>query len=326
MSTSCACAARQLQAWADQPLLLCADVEEGVGQRFEGASWLVPPLALGRLHRRDPELALDLAERYGHCTGREARLRRAQLGAGAGVRCEQQPRQPGDQRARLGRRTRARLAPWRPPSAGLQSAGVLGCAKHFPGHGDTSSDSHLELPVMPHSRERLEAMELPPFRASDRGRGGRGDDGPPAAASPRSPAAGHPVERGAHHLLRRDLGFGGLVVTDALVMEAITRHYGAAEAAVLALEAGADLVLMPADAHAAIEGSSPAVASGRIATAAAGAERGGGVPPGQLQGGRGDPGLDGDPLTAAQPDRPWSRCWWSAPWSNGAAAGPVAAA
>ncbi|MFM7362095.1 MAG: glycoside hydrolase family 3 N-terminal domain-containing protein, partial [Cyanobium sp.] len=64
---------RQLRTLAVAPLLLCADVEEGVGQRFEGASWLVPPLALGRLHGRDPERALALARRYGHCTGREAR-------------------------------------------------------------------------------------------------------------------------------------------------------------------------------------------------------------------------------------------------------------
>ena len=62
-----------LRRWSAQPLLLCADVEEGVGQRFEGASWLVPPLALGRLYQSDPQRALDLAERYGRCTGDQAR-------------------------------------------------------------------------------------------------------------------------------------------------------------------------------------------------------------------------------------------------------------
>ncbi|MFN9933529.1 MAG: glycosyl hydrolase family 3, partial [Cyanobacteriota bacterium] len=60
----------QLQAWAgDRSLLLCADVEEGVGQRFEGASWRVPPRAVGRLHARAPQAGLDAAERYGRCTG-----------------------------------------------------------------------------------------------------------------------------------------------------------------------------------------------------------------------------------------------------------------
>ena len=63
----------QLQGWSDQQLLFCADVEEGVGQRFEGASWLVPPLALGRLHQKQPQKALELAERYGRCTADQAR-------------------------------------------------------------------------------------------------------------------------------------------------------------------------------------------------------------------------------------------------------------
>ena len=60
---------QQLQGWSEQRLLFCADVEEGVGQRFEGGSWLVPPLALAHLHGRDPQRALELARRYGQCTG-----------------------------------------------------------------------------------------------------------------------------------------------------------------------------------------------------------------------------------------------------------------
>ncbi|MFM7653072.1 MAG: glycoside hydrolase family 3 N-terminal domain-containing protein, partial [Vulcanococcus sp.] len=139
-------------------------------------------------------------------------------------------------------------------------------AKHFPGHGDTSSDSHLELPLLPHSRERLEAMELPPFRAAIAA-------GVASvmtahlllpALDPRRPAT--LSEAVLSGLLRRDLGFGGLVVTDALVMEAIAAHHGAAEAAVLAFEAGADLILMPADADAAIDGLLAAVQAGRIST------------------------------------------------------------
>lgn len=64
---------RTLQGWARRSLLLCADVEEGVGQRFEGASWLVPPMALGRLHRREPKRAVQLAEAYGRCCGKQAK-------------------------------------------------------------------------------------------------------------------------------------------------------------------------------------------------------------------------------------------------------------
>lgn len=296
---------RQLRGWAGQPLLFCADVEEGVGQRFEGASWLVPPLGLGRLHGRDPELALDLAERYGRCTGRDAA--RAGLNWVLAPVCDvnNNPANPVINVRAWGEEAAVVAALTAAFCRGLQSVGVLGCAKHFPGHGDTSSDSHLELPVLPHSRERLEAIELPPFRAAIAA-------GVAAvmtahlllpALDPQRPATLSSAV--LSQLLRRDLGFRGLVVTDALVMEAISRHHGAGEAAVLALEAGADLVLMPADAHQAIEAIVAALTSGRlprqrleesVERRRAALE--------QVRAGRGDPGSGGDPLTAAQPDRP----------------------
>ena len=255
---------RQLQTWAATDLLLCADVEEGVGQRFEGASWLVPPLALGRLHGDDPAAAEELAERYGRCSGREARALGLNWVLGPVCDVNNNPANPvinvrawGETAATAGALAAAFVR-------GAQAEGVLCCAKHFPGHGDTASDSHLELPLLPHSRERLEAVELPPFRAA-------------IAAGVASVMTAHLLlpeldrERPATlsaavltGLLRSDLGFEGLVVTDALVMEAITAHHGAGEAAVLALEAGADLVLMPADADAAMAGIRVAVEQGRL--------------------------------------------------------------
>ncbi len=254
----------QLQAWSQAPLLLCADVEEGVGQRFDGASWLVPPLALAGLHHRDPAAALELAERYGRCTGREARAVGLNWVLGPVCDVNNNPANPvinvrawGEDPATAGSLACAFLR-------GAQAEGVLCCAKHFPGHGDTATDSHLDLPLLEHSRERLEAIELPPFREA-------------IARGVASVMTAHlllpslDAERPATlskavltDLLRRDLGFDGLVVTDALVMEAIAGRYGAGEAAVLALEAGADLVLMPADAEAAIEAIVAAVQSGRL--------------------------------------------------------------
>jgi beta-glucosidase len=255
---------RQIQAWAATDLLLCADVEEGVGQRFEGASWLVPPLALGRLHSDDPGAAVELAERYGRCSGREARALGLNWVLGPVCDVNNNPANPvinvrawGETPATAGALAAAFVR-------GAQAEGVLCCAKHFPGHGDTAADSHLELPLLPHSRERLERVELPPFRAA-------------IAAGVASVMTAHLLlpeldrERPATlsaavltGLLRHDLGFEGLVVTDALVMEAITAHHGAGEAAVLALEAGADLVLMPADADAAIAAIVAAVQQGRL--------------------------------------------------------------
>lgn len=255
---------RQLASWSDQPLLFCADVEEGVGQRFSGASWLPPPLGVGQIHGRDPVAARDLAERYGRCTGREARALGLNWVLGPVCDVNNNPANPvinvrawGEEPDVVAELTAAFIA-------GVQGEGVLACAKHFPGHGDTASDSHLDLPVLPHSRERLEAIELPPFRRAI----ASGvaslmtahlllpelDPDRPATLSPRV----------LTQLLRQELAFDGLVVTDALVMEAIAARHGPGEAAVLALKAGADLVLMPADPWKAIEAIVAAVEAGRL--------------------------------------------------------------
>ena len=255
---------QQLQGWSSQRLLFCADVEEGVGQRFEGASWLVPPLALGRLYRDDPELAMALSERYGRCTGEQAR--RCGLNWVLGPVCDvnNNPANPVINVRAWGEDPSSAGALAVAFQRGLSQADVLGCAKHFPGHGDTASDSHLDLPVLPHSRERLEQVELPPFRAAI----AAGIDSVMTAhlllpeLDPQQPAT---LSKAVlTDLLRRQMGFNGLVVTDALVMEAISARHGAAEAAVLAFEAGADLILMPADATAAIDGLCAAFNTGRL--------------------------------------------------------------
>ena len=254
----------QLRQWARQPLLLCADVEEGVGQRFEGASWLVPPLALGRLHGVDPQRAEGLAERYGRCTGRQARLLGLNWVLGPVCDVNNNPANPVINVRAWGETVPAASALASAFLRGCQAEGVLACAKHFPGHGDTSTDSHLALPLIPHGRERLEAVELPPFQAAIAAGVASVMTAHlqlPALDPERPATLSEPVLTG---LLRRQLGFTGLVVTDALVMEAISAQYGAAEAAVLAFSAGADLILMPADAEAALDGLQRAVEDGRI--------------------------------------------------------------
>ena len=254
----------QLQNWADGPLLLCADVEEGVGQRFEGATWLVPPMALARLHAKDPERAEALAEQYGRCTGRQARHCGLNWVLAPIVDVNNNPANPvinvrawGDDPDTV---TRLTLAFQR----GVEQEKVLACAKHFPGHGDTAEDSHLQLPVIPHTRERLEQLELAPFRASI----AAGIDSVMTAhlqipsLDPDRPATLSKTV--LYDLLRDQLGFQGLVVTDALVMEAIRAHHSAGDAALLAFEAGADLILMPEDADAAITAICDGLRSGRI--------------------------------------------------------------
>ena len=129
---------------------------------------------------------------------------------------------------------------------GLQSSGVSAVAKHFPGHGDTSVDSHRDLPVVPHPLERLEALEFRPFQAAMQS----GVDGimtahlylPAIEPQPDLPATlSSTVLTG---LLRERLGYQGLILTDALDMEAIKKGRPAAEAAIQAFEAGADMLLI----------------------------------------------------------------------------------
>jgi beta-N-acetylhexosaminidase len=127
---------------------------------------------------------------------------------------------------------------------GLQEAGVAACGKHFPGHGDTAVDSHLELPVIEHGPERMESTELAPYRAA-------------VAAGVAAVMTTHILypaldgelpatlsERVVSYLLRGQLGFGGLVLSDDLQMGAIVKHWGLAEAAELALWAGCDQLLV----------------------------------------------------------------------------------
>jgi beta-N-acetylhexosaminidase len=151
---------------------------------------------------------------------------------------------------------------------GMQEHGVLATAKHFPGHGDTDVDSHVALPVIPHDRDRADAVELVPFRAAiDAGVGGimSAHIAFPALTGDSTPATLQP--RLLTGLLQQELGFDGLVVTDALGMGGIVTGWGSNEAAVLALEAGADVLLMPADLPGAIDAVVAAVESGRISEA-----------------------------------------------------------
>lgn len=132
------------------------------------------------------------------------------------------------------------LAFWR----GLRAAGVLGCGKHFPGHGDTRTDSHLELPVVDHSLERLRRVELAPFAAAARA----GIDALMTAhvlfpaLDPDGPAT--LSRRILTDLLRHELGFEGVIVSDDLGMKAVADRYTIEELAVGAVAAGADVLLI----------------------------------------------------------------------------------
>ncbi|MEV4199965.1 glycoside hydrolase family 3 protein [Micromonospora globbae] len=125
---------------------------------------------------------------------------------------------------------------------GLQAGGVAACAKHFPGHGDTRVDSHHDLPLITGDRDRLDSVELAPFRAAVAAGAQAVMTGHllVPALDPELPATLSPRILGG--LLRDELGFSGVVVTDAVEMRAVADRYGFAGAAVRALAAGADAI------------------------------------------------------------------------------------
>src|SRR5438309_328061 len=149
---------------------------------------------------------------------------------------------------------------------GVRENGGLATAKHFPGHGDTAADSHIDLPVIRADRARLDSLELIPFRAAISSQVDSIMTGhlnvPALEPDPNTPATlSHNI---LTDLLRKQLGYQGLVVTDAMDMGGITVRYAPGEAAVRAIAAGVDCLLMPPVPDAAFEALQAAVKSGRI--------------------------------------------------------------
>ncbi len=151
---------------------------------------------------------------------------------------------------------------------GAEDGRVISTLKHFPGHGDTREDSHMGLPSLPFDRARLNAVEFVPFKAGIAA--GARAVMTSHLALPRIDPSGRPATLSSPVLtgiLREDLGFGGIIVTDGMRMQGITDRYSSAEAAVLAVEAGVDVILAPVDADSAVGGLIAAVRSGRISSA-----------------------------------------------------------
>jgi beta-glucosidase-like glycosyl hydrolase/CubicO group peptidase (beta-lactamase class C family) len=264
-----------LQARARVPLLVTADFEAGPGTRL-GAVWAIPwmipmgggtefPPAMGFGAIGDESYAYEL----GRVTAREARALGVHLNFAPVLDVNSNPANPiintrsyGEDPQMVARLGVAYIR-------GMRDGGLMSTAKHFPGHGDTRTDSHLELPVVDADRTRLDTLELIPFRRAIEA----GVDAVmtahlsvPAVVEPDAPPATLSAAL-TTGLLREELGFEGLVFTDALQMGAIVSRYGGAEAAVRAVEAGADVVLMPEDPERAIAAIVAAVRSGRLSEA-----------------------------------------------------------
>lgn len=255
---------QQLQNWAKIPLLIAADIEEGVGQRFSGATAFPPPMTISAIANKNLSLAQHYATQMGAITAQEALAIGINWVLAPVVDVNNNPDNPVINVRAFGETPEIVSKLATAFIEGAKAYPVLTTAKHFPGHGDTATDSHLDLPVLPHSAARLASVELLPFESAI----AAGVDAVMSAHlvipswDAQQPATlSEPILTGQ---LRQKLGFEKLIVTDALVMGAIANRYGANVAPVLAVEAGADILLMPVDPEGAIQAICEAVESGRI--------------------------------------------------------------
>ena len=248
-----------LQKRAALPLLVSQDMEWGAGMRVEGATTFPRPMAIGAT--REPAFAHAVS----YVTAREARALGTHHVLAPVADVNNNPNNPIINVRSFGEAP-ALVADMVASSVrGLQKGGAIATAKHFPGHGDTDIDSHADVPLLPFSRQRLEDVELVPFRAA-------------LEAGVKSVMTGHLSLPGVdttgtpatfsrevtYQLLREEMGFDGLVITDALNMAGVTKNFSPGEAAVQALEAGADIILMSQDPYAARAAVLRAIEEGRL--------------------------------------------------------------
>jgi len=233
------------------PLFIAVDQEGGAIVRVRDATLFPGNMALGAAQDA------DLAYRVALHTARELRAMGVNVNFAPVLDVNVNPKNPVIGVRSFGEDPKLVARLGTAVIRGLQDGGVLATAKHFPGHGDTDVDSHVALPTVPHGRDRLEQVELLPFRAAVQA--GVGAIMTAHVTFPAvEPQAGLPAtlsRRVLTGLLREELGFDGLVFTDALEMQAIAGRFGVGEAAVMAVEAGADVVLVawPRDWRVALE-------------------------------------------------------------------------
>ncbi len=252
--------ANMLQSHAKVPLLIAGDFERGTAMRLEEGTSFPHAMAVAATGR------IEDAYTVGKITALEARAVGAPWIFAPDADVNSNPVNPiintrsfGEDPARVSELVAAYVR-------GVEENGGLATAKHFPGHGDTSTDSHLDLPTVTSDRPHLEAIELAPFRAAIAAGVSTVMTGhlavPALESDPELPATMSSAI--STDLLRRQMGFDGLVVTDALDMGGVTERYAPGEVAVRSILAGADVLLVPAALDAALGAVRSAAASGRI--------------------------------------------------------------
>ena len=227
----------QIKSAANRPIMICVDQEGGRVQRFREPFTIIPSQReLGS--RRDPQHV----QRIGRVMARELRAVNIDMNLAPVLDVDSNPANPVIGERSFGRDPQLVATLGCALIEGMQSSGLAACAKHFPGHGDTSIDSHFDLPRVSHSIDRLEHLELVPFRAAI-------NAGVAAvmtshilfdAIDPARPATMSAAVLDA--ILRNRMGFNGVVLSDDLEMKAIIDHYGIEQAVVQGAAAGVDLL------------------------------------------------------------------------------------
>jgi len=230
-----------LRSGADRPLLIGADLERGPAQQVMGLTELPPPAALGSL--KD----LEATRTAGIITGAEARSVGVNWAFAPVADLDVEPENPIVQTRSFGADPQTvsdHVAAW---VQGCQDHGVLACAKHYPGHGRATEDSHITLPRVSTPVEELEGTDLVPFAAAVRA--GVGSVMSAFVAYPQWDPTGRAASFSPVILryLRETLGFGGVIVTDALIMAGATARERETSATATAVSAGCDGLLYPDD-------------------------------------------------------------------------------
>ena len=220
------------------PLFITTDQEGGWVARLKtGATVLPGNMALGAAG------SAELAEQAGKITATELAAVGVNLNFAPVMDVNNNPHNPVIDRRSFGECPDLVSRLGSAYIKGLQRNGILATAKHFPGHGDTTVDSHSDLPTVGGDVERIRTIELEPFRAAIEAKVSAIMTAHivyPALDSHRPATLSYPILTG---VLRGELGFGGLIITDDMEMKAIDKRYRTGEAAVMAIEAGADMVL-----------------------------------------------------------------------------------
>jgi len=263
-----------LQRYARVPMLVSSDLEPGLG-RLEGGVFTHYLLDAGGATVFPSNMAIAATWRdqdaydVALAIGREARAAGMTIDFAPVVDVNNNPANPVINTRSFGEDPRRVATLSSLFVRGLQDAGVAATAKHFPGHGDTDVDSHVGLPVVGATLARLDSVELVPFHAAvDAGvalvmtahialPAVQGDSSTPATLAPRIITT----------LLRDSLRFTGVAITDAMTMEGVGKGYSTEQSSVLAVQAGADILLKPSDPHRAIDAVVAAVERGDISRA-----------------------------------------------------------